>query len=378
MTRSNEHASSSAPVPVTRVNIADREIGDGRPVYMIAEAGVNHDGDAARAHALIDAAGSAGVDAVKFQLFSADRLVGKETPACAYQREHDTTVIHQHPMLKRLELPDGILPDLKRHAGDAGLDFLVTPFGLPEVIYLADEIRVPALKIASSDLINEPLLIRAARSGLPIIISTGAGILEEIDRAVACVRKHGRANRLILLHCVSSYPTRPEAARLRCIATLKHRYQVPVGFSDHTREPTTGGFAVMAGAVILEKHLTLDRRNAGPDHFFSLEPDSFADYVKAVRAAERMRGDGRIEYAPEESEVRERARGRVVTARAVAAGDRLTEDTLMIQRPGDGIPPTQWAKIIGRVANRDLPANTPLDWSLLDPPHPPLDAPIVS
>ena len=365
--RSAQHDVNPQPTPISpsHIIIGDHKIGSGLPVYIIAEAGVNHDGDPDRAHALIEAAANAGADAVKFQHFAADRLVAPGAPTCTYQRDHDTAAVHQHAMLNRLELPAEAFHPLKQHAGEKGLDFLATPFGTAELAFLVDKLHVPAMKIASSDLINEPLLTRAVRSGLPIIVSTGASVLEEVDRAIACVQKHGGSKRLILLHCVSSYPTRLEAARLRCIATLKQRYGFPVGFSDHTEETETGGHAVMAGAVIVEKHLTLDRNTPGPDHFFSLEPDAFAEYVRYVRVAERVLGDGKIAYAPDEEEVRKLARGRIVTAKAIPAGQRLTEDVLMVQRPGDGISPAQWGEVIGHVINRDLPANAPLDWSLL-------------
>lgn len=348
------------------IKIGDHAIGTALPVYIIAEAGVNHDGEPERAHALIEAAADAGADAVKFQCFTADRLVAPGAPKCDYQRDHDTAEVNQHAMLKRLELPAEAFRQLKQNAHEKGLDFLATPFGTAELAFLVEKLNVPALKIASSDLINEPLLTRAARSGLPLIVSTGASVLEEVDRAIACVQKHGDSRRLALLHCVSSYPTRLEAARLRCIATLNQRYGLPIGFSDHTEATETGAHAVMAGAVILEKHLTLNRNTPGPDHFFSLEPDAFAEYVRYVRMAEGMLGDGRIHYAPGEVEVRKLARGRIVTVMALTAGQRLTEDVLMVQRPGDGISPAKWGEVIGHVVNRDLPAHAPLDWSLLD------------
>ncbi|MCG8404449.1 MAG: N-acetylneuraminate synthase family protein [Phycisphaerales bacterium] len=314
---------------------------------------------------LIEAAKEAGADAVKFQLFSADRLVAASTPSCAYQRSHNNGTEHQHAMLKGLELPPSAFVELKRHADRLGIDFLATPFGLPELNFLVDELDVPALKIASSDVVNVPLLTAASESGRPLIVSTGASLLQEIDQAVELIRCGGGLERLVLLHCVSSYPTRFENARLGCVGTLRERFGVAVGFSDHTVEETTGALAVMAGAVVLEKHLTLNREAQGPDHFFSLEPPMFKDYVFGIRQAATVLSDGEMGYSSEEAEVRKLARGRVVTTKPIVAGQRLTADALMVQRPGNGIPPVHWRDLIGRIARIDIPSDTPLAWSMI-------------
>lgn len=334
-------------------------------VYVIAEAGVNHNGKLADACQLIEAAKDAGADAIKFQLFSADRLVAKSSPLCAYQQNGHGPDIDQHAMLKALELDGSMCTKLKEHADAVGIDFLATPFGLPDLDFLVEQLNVTALKIASPDLVNVPLLTAAAKSGRLLIVSTGASMPEEIDQAVELIKDCGALERLTLLHCVSSYPTALEDARLQCIATLRQRFDVPTGFSDHTVEETTGAFAVMAGAVVLEKHLTMDRRLNGPDHFFSLEPDSFKAYVQDIRRASAIMGDGRLGYAPAEEEVRELARGRIVTTKSIVAGERLTPDSLTVQRPGNGIGPACWKDLIGRVVRVDVPKNTPLDWSML-------------
>lgn len=347
------------------VTIGDRHIGPGRPVYIVAEAGVNHDGDADTAHRLIEAARQAGADAVKFQVFCADELVSASAPTCAYQREGPGAPDNQREMLRRLELSRTTFVELQRHAAESGIDFLATPFGLPELRFCVDELKVPALKIASTDLINVPLLSATAQSNLPTILSTGAGTLEEVDAAVAVMRRHGVPQRLILLHCVSAYPTPLESARLRCIAALARRFELPTGFSDHTRETLTGALAVAAGAVVLEKHLTLDRNAAGPDHGFSLEPNQLSEYVTGVRQAERTLGDGQIGFREEEAEVRALARGRLVACRTIPAGATLDAKAIVVQRPGDGIDPSHWDKVIGRIAGVDIPASTPLAWSML-------------
>lgn len=347
------------------VMIGDRSIGGCHPVYVIAEAGVNHDGDRAVAHKLIDAAHGAGADAVKFQVFSADRLVAQGASGCAYQAAHAEDGRAPREMLRRLELDAAALGELKRHADELGLGFLATPFGLTEVQLLVD-LGLSAIKIASSDVVNTPLLIAAARSALPLIVSTGAADGPEVDRAVETLRTHGTAaDRLILMHCVSAYPTAPQRARLGCMQTLSRRFSVPVGFSDHTSDATFSGLAVAAGAEILEKHITLDRRGAGPDHFFSLQPEQFATYVASARQARAALGDGEICTAPEEDEVRRLARGSLVTTASIKAGETVEADRLDVQRPADGIAPTRWKDVVGRVARTDIPANTRLSWSML-------------
>lgn len=247
----------------------------GRPdgVYIIAEAGVNHDGCLEKARALIDAARSAGADAVKFQAFSAARIAAADAPTCAYQATEAGE--SQARMLARLELSPADFAVLKRYAEQRGIAFLCTPFSIPDLEMLV-ALGVSALKIASPDIVNVPLLRAAAATGLPLIASTGAATLDEIDAAVALLTVAGARDRLSLLHCVSAYPTRPAEARLGCIRTLADRFGCPVGFSDHTDDAAFAALAVAAGARILEKHLTLDRSANGPDHFFSLEPDAMA------------------------------------------------------------------------------------------------------
>ncbi len=351
------------------VTIAGKPVGPNRPVYVIAEAGVNHDGNVDVARALIRAAKGAGADAVKFQVFSANRLVSASAPSCAYQKEHDAKAINQRAMLERLELGEADFAALRREANEAGVGFLATPFGLSELRFLTEELDVPAIKLASSDLTNVPLLEEAVKSERPMIVSTGASLPEEIDSTVHRVSRLGGLSRLVLLHCVSTYPTCIEDARLGCIRTLSQRYEVPVGFSDHTPDTDTGGLAVLAGAAIVEKHLTLNRSANGPDHFFSLEPDAFASFVRSIRRAEAIRGNGKLGHGASELEVRELARGRIVTARAVAAGETLTADVLRVQRPGYGIDPCQWDDVLGRVARTDIPANAALAWAMLVQTH---------
>lgn len=341
-------------MPARRTN-ANFSIGDNSlerdGVIIIAEAGVNHDGEVDVAHDLIEAAQSAGANVVKFQHFSADALASADARTCGYQVQGAGPL--QRDMLRRLELTRDELEELKDHADQIGITFLATPFGLRELTDLI-KLGVPAIKIASPDIVNAPLLDAAAKSGLPMIVSTGAAELDEIDAAVARIRRANANYPLALLHCVSSYPTIPMCTRLKCIRTLAERYQTPVGFSDHTMVVDTAALAVIAGAVILEKHLTLDRKRAGPDHFFSLEPAAFRRYVEKARLAQISLGDGVIDVDLGQREVRQLARGSIIAARPIAAGETLTADMLAVQRPGTGISPLEWDRIIGRIASRAI------------------------
>jgi sialic acid synthase SpsE len=346
------------------IQIGRRWIGEGHGVFVIAEAGVNHGGHVDTAQRLIDAAREAGADAVKFQAFSAERLVARDAPLCSYQKASSAGAAGQYEILRSLELQQEEFAALAVHAAKAGIAFLATPFGLDELRMLCD-LGVPAIKIASTDLVNVPLVDAAASSGRPVILSTGASNLAEVDAAVERFSSLGARRRLIPLHCVSSYPTRPEEARLRCMGTLASRYGVHVGFSDHTDDAGFGALAVAAGAVVLEKHLTLDRSASGPDHFFSLEPRAFTEYVASARKAQLAMGDGVIECSASERQVRELARGSVVATESIPAGKRLTTDLLAIRRPGVGIAPDQWSQLIGRVAKTDIPADTRLTWAMI-------------
>jgi sialic acid synthase SpsE len=346
------------------VFIGRRPVGANHDVYIIAEAGVNHNGDASRAHALIDAAKQAGADAVKFQVFSADRLVQADAPTCTYQKASGTAAHGQRELLRKLELTAQCIADLKSYADRIGIDFLATPFGIEEVQQL-NELRVSAIKIASTDLVNTPLLLAAADTQRAIILSTGASLLPEIDTAVGLIRDRQTEQRLILLHCVSAYPTLPTQARLRCVNTLARRFGVPTGFSDHTPDDNFSSLAVAAGAVVLEKHLTLDQSALGPDHFFSLMPDQLARYVKCARDARASLGDGQLTVAPEEIEVRKLARGSLTARCAIHAGQEITPALLTVRRPSGGIEPQRWDDVLGRRAKTEIPADAPLAWSML-------------
>ncbi|MGD8451886.1 MAG: N-acetylneuraminate synthase family protein [Phycisphaerae bacterium] len=358
--------SSPPPSPEQRTDgqtrIGSRLIAPGQPAYIVAEAGVNHDGSTDKAHALIDVAAQAGADAVKFQVFHAAELATAGAATAGYQQATGQT--SQQQMLAALELTDAAFHELRDHCRQRGLEFLATPFSPADVERLR-QLDVRAIKIASTDLNNTPLLQAAAEADLPLIVSTGAATFEELRTAVMRLRFWGTASRLILLHCVSCYPTPLEAANLRAVAELSGRFSVPAGFSDHTLSTHVGGWAVAAGACLLEKHFTLDRSASGPDHAMSLTPAELSEYVAIVRTVEAALGTGQLGMTEIEADVRAVARKSVVAARAIPAGTPLTPDMLTIKRPAGGVQPDLIHSLVGRTLRTDVAADTVLTWDLI-------------
>lgn len=348
------------------LSIGAHDSADGR-AFVIAEAGVNHDGSEERALHLVDSARLAGADAVKFQVFSAGRLVSPGAPTAAYQRR-TAQAADQGELLARLELDQDAYRRIAAHCRATDIHFLATPFDPLDLEFLLT-LGVPAIKIASTDLTNRPLLTTAFGTGLPVLLSTGAAVRREIDRAVAWYRRAGSSAPLVLLHCVSSYPTPLAEANLRAIETLGRRYGLPVGYSDHTTSTETGALALAAGAWVIEKHLTLDRTLPGPDHATSLEPDALADYIARIRQAEAVMGSGQLCCAAIEKDVRRVARRSIVAKCDIAAGQTLTSDVLTVKRPSGGIDPGHFDEVLCCQAVRDIPRDTPLIWQMLRPQH---------
>jgi N-acetylneuraminate synthase/N,N'-diacetyllegionaminate synthase len=344
------------------IRLGDREVGEGRRVLVVAEAGVNHDGQLDRALRLVDVAAEAGADMVKFQVFCADELASATADAAAYQQAAGAT--SQRDMLRRLELSDEAFAQVRAHCATRGVTFLATPFG-PGDVERVLALGVPALKIASTDLNNAPLLQRAVGSGLPLIVSTGAAKADEIEACVARLRAWHAGERLILLHCVSGYPVPVEAANLRAIRRLREAFGVPCGFSDHTESTRIAGCAVVAGACVLEKHFTLDRAAEGPDHAMSLDPGQLAAYVAAAREAEAALGSGELGMSALEEDVRAVARKSLVAAVQIRRGATVTADMLTVKRPAGGIEPDHLDEVIGRVAATDIEVDTVVTWEHL-------------
>jgi N,N'-diacetyllegionaminate synthase len=341
------------------VRIGGRDVGAGAPCFVIAEAGVNHNGDLALAHQLVEAAAAARADAVKFQLFRADELAAASAPKAPYQRETTGASESQLEMLRRLELDADALAEVKTAAEQSGLVFLCSAFDHGSVERL-DELGVAAFKLGSGELTNGPLLADVASRGRPVILSTGASTLDDVDEAVATLRDGG-ASELVVLHCVTAYPAAAEDANLRALATLAEHLAVDVGYSDHTEGEEIALAAVALGACVLEKHLTLDRSLPGPDQRSSLEPGAFRALVEHVRRVESALGDGVKE--PRESE---RANAEVVR-RSIAANDDLpagallTAEMLTTIRPGTGIAPARLDEVVGRRLRRAVARHELLD-----------------
>lgn len=343
------------------ISIGDTPIGAGCPTYVIAEAGVNHDGSVDKARSLIDAAAEAGANAVKFQAFHATDLTTSDAPAAAYQTTANGS---QRALLEALELTAADFDTLAAHCRARCIEFLATPFGLAELKLLLN-LGVNAIKLASTDLNNVPLVQAAAEAGKTLIVSTGAATADEIHAACTRLRAWGAYDRLVLLHCVSCYPTPMDQANLRAIRALHDTYRVPVGFSDHVQSTQTGALAVAAGAMVLEKHLTLERTAAGPDHALSLEPAQMCEYIRLVREAEAALGTGTLGMSAIEADVRRVARKSIVAACNLPAGTVLTPELLCVKRPAGGIEPDQIESLAGRRLTVAVTADTRIQWDMV-------------
>lgn len=343
------------------IAIGRRKIGKGFPVFIIAEAGVNHNGKLALAKKLVDAAEKAGADAVKFQTFKAEKLAALKTPPAAYQKKKG--VKSQRDMLRSLELSEKDFCWLFRHAKRKNILFLSTPFDEESADFL-DSLGARAFKAGSGDLTNLPLLSHLAKKKKPVILSTGMATLSEVREAVKALKKNGCAD-IVLMHCVSSYPAPLESCNLRALKTLESAFQLPCGFSDHTAGMDAACAAVALGAVCVEKHFTVDKSLPGPDHSMSLSPSELSRFVQSLRGVEAAMGDGVKKPAECEKDVRRVARKSIVAGRAIEKGEKITQNMLTVKRPGTGIMPRDVKKVIGKIAKKNIPADTLIKWSMV-------------
>jgi N,N'-diacetyllegionaminate synthase len=326
--------------------IGARTIGEGHPCFLIAEAGVNHNGDASLAHRLVDVAADAGADAVKFQTFDPELLVSPLARKAEYQAANTGSSETQLDMLRRLVLPREALAPLAAHAAERGLLFLSTPFDESSADLL-EGLGMAAFKVPSGEVTNHPLVAHVAAKGRPVLMSTGMSTLAEVAEAVQVVRDHGDPP-LALFHCVTSYPTAAADCNLRAMGAMKAAFGVPVGWSDHTDGIKVSLAAVAAGASLLEKHFTLDRGLPGPDHLASLEPGELAALVKAVREVESALGDGVKRPAASEQANAAVVRRSLHASRPLPAGHVLRAEDLVVLRPGTGLPPSLRDRLVGR------------------------------
>jgi len=335
---------------------------------VIAEAGVNHNGSEELAVRLVETAAASGADAVKFQTFSAERLVRPGTETADYQRAN-AGESDQFAMLKALELPEKSLRQLKARADSLGIEFMSTPFDIEAARVLVD-LGVRRIKVPSGEITNLPFLAALAGFDLPLVVSTGMADLQEVKEAIGTIdnarRQHGfvapLAERVTLLHCTSNYPAAPSDVNLRAMLSLGAAFGLPVGYSDHTDGTAFAVAAAALGAVVIEKHFTLDRGLPGPDHRASLAPDELRRMVAEIRVVEAGLGDGVKAPRAAELPVRALVRRSVTLVRARRRGERIDAADLELLRPGTGIPPRELVRVAGKHAARDLEAGAQLAW----------------
>jgi N-acetylneuraminate synthase len=350
-------------------------------VFVIAEAGVNHDGIVADALRLVDAAADAGADCVKFQTFDAASVASDQASKAVYQQRTTDPAESQKEMLQRLQLPHSAHYSLKQHAAKREIEFLSTPFDRGSLAFLVDELGLRKVKVGSGDLTNAPLLLEIARAGVSAVLSTGMATLSEIAEALEVLafgyahdgepphraafrdswadpaRRAALADRVTLLHCTTAYPTPLDSVNLLAIDTLRSEFGLDVGYSDHTLGIDIAIAAVARQANTIEKHLTLDRSRSGPDHAASLEPAEFKRMVEAIRSVETALGDGRKIPQPAEVENVAVARKSIVAAQRIAAGDRFDSANIACKRPGGGISPFEFWDLQSRIAAYDFEAD---------------------
>lgn len=320
-------------------------------VYIIAEAGVNHNGSFALACKLVDAAKEAGADCIKFQTFKSENLVSRSAKKAEYQKM-TTGDSSQQDMLKKLELSFDEFIQLKNYCEKVGICFLSTPFDFDSIDFL-DSINMPFWKVPSGEVTNLPYLLAIAKTGKPIVMSTGMCTLQEIRAAIDVLQANG-AKEIKLLHCNTEYPTPFEDVNLKAMQTMRDEFQVEVGYSDHTKGIEVPIAAVSLGATIIEKHFTLDRNMEGPDHKASLEPQELAEMVCCIRNIEKALGSGDKMPSPSEKKNIAVARKSIVAKSKIKAGDTLTENNITVKRPGTGISPMKWFEVLGTKAVKDF------------------------
>jgi len=344
---------------------------------IIAEAGVNHNGSIKMARQLIDVAAEAGADVVKFQTFKADKVVSKYAPKAAYQKQATAKSESQLEMVRKLELDESAHRKLQEHCRRRGIEFLSTPFDFESVDLLARKLKLRRLKIPSGEITNGPYLLHVARTGKPVILSTGMSTLGEIEKALgvlafgylsktnkpslekfqkAYASAKGRKvlrEKVSLLHCTTEYPAPFDEVNLRAMETMRNAFGLPVGLSDHTTGIAVPIAAVAMGAAIIEKHFTLDRNLPGPDHKASLEPDELEAMVTAIRNVELAFGQDQKRPTVSEMQNKDVARKSLVAATGIRKGEIFSPSNLTMKRPGQGISPMQYWKLIGKAAKKD-------------------------
>ena len=321
-------------------------------VYIIAEAGVNHNGSIELAHRMVDEAKRAGADCIKFQTFVSENLVSGNAQKAEYQKRTTGNEESQLQMLKKLELSFDAFVELKKHCEAIGIDFLSTPFDFESIAFL-NTLNLPLWKIPSGEVTNYPYLRQLAKTGKDIVMSTGMCNIPEIEAAMAVLRENG-AQKITLLHCNTEYPTPYHDVNLRAMDIMREHFQVEVGFSDHTKGIEIPIAAAAMGAVMIEKHFTLDNKMDGPDHIASANPRDLAWMISSIRNVEKALGKREKKVTSSEAKNRDVARKSIVAKCAISKGECFSEYNLTVKRPGNGISPMRWPELLGQKANKDF------------------------
>lgn len=348
------------------IEISGKKIGDGHPVFFIAEAGVNHNGSIELGKKLIDVAIDAGANAVKFQTFKTENIIIPDAPKSTYHVETTGSDSAQtwFELLKTQEMSKNMHMDLIKHCSAKGIIFLSTPYD-EESADLLDELKVPAFKIASTDTSNIPLLRYIARKGLPMIISSAMATMEELEDAVFAVRDEG-LEEVAVLQCTGNYPAKLSDSNLRVIQTYREKLHCIVGYSDHTPDLINPVAATAMGAKIFEKHFTIDKSLPGPDHRMSLDPEELKQTVKAIRDTELALGSSEKQVLEGEKENRAKLRKSLIANTDINKNQIIHKEMIAIKRPGSGIPPADMETILGKRARNDIPSGTVLSFEMID------------
>jgi len=347
-----------------QIQIADRVVGINRPAFIIAEAGVNHNGDLATAKKLILAAKQAGADCVKFQTFKAEQVVTTHAPKASYQLNTTDPRESQLAMLKKLELKADDYQELISLCKEQELVFLSTPYHTDDVDFL-ETLDVPAFKIASGQAVEPHFLETVAKKGKPIILSTGMCTSSEVDEAVRVIRSTGNSQ-IVVMQCTTNYPSAAHDCNLRAMVTMQHALDVSVGYSDHTQSLTAAIVAISLGACVIERHFTLDKRLPGPDHSSSSEPHEFETLVSQVREAESILGSAIKDPAAVEKKNAIGMRRSLVAKKNMSAGTVFSWNNLTLKRPGTGISGKFSDLVIGKKARREIHENTVISLDMIE------------
>lgn len=351
---------------VKKIKIGKKIISTKSPVFIIAEAGVNHNGDLDLALKLIDAAAKAGADAVKFQTFKASQVVTAQGKMAEYQKKNIGKIRSQIEMIRNLEIDDKWYPRLIKHCQDKKIIFLSAPHGHIESADLLKKYGVCAYKIASGDLNNRPLLEYVARFKKPIILSTGMANMREVKEAMSWIKRAGNS-KVIVLHCTTNYPCLHSEVNLAAMQTMMKKLNgTLIGYSDHTKDDQTSIMAVLLGARIIERHITLNKELPGPDHKASLNPQEFEKFVSAIRNIPKIMGSSLKNPTKSELQFLPTIRKSIVAKKNIRKGEKLTTENLTVKRPGTGLSPKYFSRILNKTANVDIKQDTLINEQMID------------